>query len=69
MRLFFIQLLALQSNFGTDERFRIDERFLEQDDAEEQSGEASAEKHLKGVMRMVLWWPSLVSKPITLIQC
>lgn len=33
--------MALQSRFGTDERFRMDSRFLEDDMAEEEaSGEA-----------------------------
>lgn len=32
--------MALQSRFGTDERFRMDSRFLEQDeDKDEESGE------------------------------
>lgn len=39
--LFVVQLMALQSRFGTDERFRMDSRFLEDDVAEEEeSGEA-----------------------------
>lgn len=33
--------MALQSRFGTDERFRMDSRFLEEaEDKEEESGEA-----------------------------
>ncbi len=37
--LFVVQLMELQSRFGTDERFRMDARFLEEEDAEEeQSG-------------------------------
>lgn len=31
----FVQLLQLQSRFGTDERFRMDARFLESDSEEE----------------------------------
>lgn len=38
-----VQLMELQSRFGTDERFRMDSRFLEEDkDKEEESGEALA---------------------------
>ncbi|MEQ2162408.1 hypothetical protein GOODEAATRI_019429, partial [Goodea atripinnis] len=33
--LFLIQLMALQSRFGTDERFRMDSRFLEEEEEEE----------------------------------
>lgn len=36
-----VQLMELQSRFGTDDRFRMDSRFLEKDeDKEEESGEA-----------------------------
>lgn len=43
MFLCFVQLMALQSRFGTDERFRMDSRFLEEDeeDKEEESREAA----------------------------
>lgn len=36
--------MALQSRFGTDERFRMDSRFLEEDEKqEEESGEAAGD--------------------------
>lgn len=39
--LFVVQLMELQSRFGRDERFRMDSRFLEEDeDEDEESGEA-----------------------------
>lgn len=53
--------MELQSRFGTDERFRMDSRFLEEDEAQEgESGEAvgggavrsqCVEKQVKTVMR------------------
>lgn len=36
--LFVIQLMELQSRFGTDERFRMDSRFLEDEEEEEETG-------------------------------
>lgn len=35
------QLMELQSRFGTDERFRMDSRFLEDEEEEEEKGEES----------------------------
>lgn len=36
-----VQLMELQSRFGTDERFRMDSRFLEDEDEEEHNKAAS----------------------------
>lgn len=36
-----VQLMELQSRFGTDERFRMDSRFLEDEEEEEEKGEES----------------------------
>lgn len=50
------QLMELQSRFGTDERFRMDSRFLEEDmDKEEESGEAFALAVGGGVDGDTLW--------------
>lgn len=38
---FLVQLMELQSRFGTDERFRMDSRFLEDEDEEEDDKAAS----------------------------
>lgn len=35
-----VQLMALQSRFGTDERFRMDARFLEEEEETGEKGEA-----------------------------
>uniref|UniRef100_A0A665VE08 Nucleolar protein 8 n=1 Tax=Echeneis naucrates TaxID=173247 RepID=A0A665VE08_ECHNA len=37
------KLMALQSRFGTDERFRMDSRFLEEDEEDKESGEKEDE--------------------------
>lgn len=48
--------MELQSRFGTDERFRMDSRFLEKDeDQEEESGEAVG-SGVRSVILIVLHW-------------
>ncbi|XP_038127954.1 nucleolar protein 8 [Cyprinodon tularosa] len=40
------KLMALQSRFGTDERFRMDSRFLEEEEDEEEEKQTEAQKSL-----------------------